>query len=176
MFDALRQLRDAVAPESGNLGSSNNNKSDDTEHALDTDELWKAYKAKDPDVVAMVPASEINTREDFVRWHAKQEMDKDTELVMQLASTVLEKSRAIDQQVQSLAMDRTREQQKEYIAQLMQENVQVAGELQKAYEDARKQRDACRTFLRENTCRALGIEEDDNRGAVFFLSSKKREE
>ncbi len=165
MFDALRQLRDAVAPESGNLGNANNK--DDTEHALDTDELWKAYKAKDPDVLAMVPTI-INSREDFVRWHAKHEMDKDTELVTQLASVVLEKSRAIDQQVQDHipGMHRTRQKQKEYIAHLVQENVQVARELEETYEQARQQRDRCRAYIRENTCRALGIEEDPD--AVFL--------
>ncbi len=171
MFDALRQLRDAVAPESGNLGNtinSNNNRNDDIEHALDTDELWKAYKAKDPDVIAMVPTTGINSREDFERWHAKHEMDKDTELVTQLASIVLEKSRAIDEQVQHHipGMHRTRQEQIEYIAQLVQENVQVARELEQTYEQARQQRDQCRAYIRENTCRALGIEEDPE--AVFL--------
>lgn len=172
MFDALRQLRDAVAPESGSLGTNNNtnnnNNSDDTEHALDTDELWKAYKAKDPDVLAMVPSTGIHSREDFCQWHAKQEMEKDTELVLQLASVVLEKSRAIDRQVQHNipGMHRTRSQQNEYIAQLVQENAQVARELEETYEEARQQRDQCRAFIRENTCRALGIEEDTD--AVFL--------
>ncbi|GAX25685.1 hypothetical protein FisN_15Lh054 [Fistulifera solaris] len=170
MFDALRQLRDAVAPESGNLGNTNNNnRNDDTEHALDTDELWKAYKAKDPDVLAMVPSmTGINSREDFERWHAQHEMDKDKELVTQLAAIVLEKSRAIDQQVQHHipGMHRTRPEQKEYMAQLVQENVQVARELEQTYAQARQQRDRCRAYIRENTCRALGIKEDSE--AVFL--------
>jgi hypothetical protein len=174
MFEALRGLRDAVAPESGNLGAqtnTNNDNNDDTTEP-DADELWHAYKAGDLEVVRMVQTSQRNSgstlkltsREDFIRWHAKMEMEKDTELVMQLASTVLDKSAEIDRQVDEdmPGMNRTRAQQMEYLEQLITENREAASALQEAYETAREKRDSCRQFIKDKTSEALGIEEESD--------------
>ena len=72
MFEALRGLRDAVAPESGNLGpaqnTTNNNNPTNTNAAEqststsasshptnypDAEELWQAYRVGDPSVAAL---------------------------------------------------------------------------------------------------------------------------
>ena len=177
MFEALRGLRDAVAPESGNLGSSSPNNDSNNEQP-DTDELWHAYKTGDPEVVRMVQTSlskdqtinaslKLTSREDFVRWHAKMEMEKDTELVMKLASTVLEKSEAIDKQVEALpGMQRTRAQQMEYLEKLIDSNQEAARELEEAYAAAKIKRDACRQFIEDKTSEALGIDEEREQGMM----------
>ena len=171
MFEALRGLRDAVAPESGNLGNTaapgsgnNNNNSNEP----DWEDLWHAYRKGDPGVLAMIAKTagnnkQITRREDFVRLHAKMEMEKDTELVLLLAKSVLDKSQEIDEQVAALpGMDRTRSQQMNRIKELIEFNQQASVELEEAFSAAKKRRDASRKFVQENTCRALGIEEDDN--------------
>lgn len=66
MFEALRGLRDAVAPESGNLGggannNNNNNNSNEgnnnnnnTNTEPDVEELWSLYRTGDRDVTDMI--------------------------------------------------------------------------------------------------------------------------
>ena len=41
--------------------------------------------------------------------------------------------------------------------QLLQQNQQVANDLELRYDIAKKKRDQVRTFIRDNTCEALGI-------------------
>lgn len=174
MFEALRGLRDAVAPESGNLGGQNNlnttNGNDENMVTPDTDELWQAYKASDPDVLRLVESHrnkndlplKITTREDFIRWHAKMEMEKDTELVMKSASTVLLKSAQIDKQVdeEMPGIHRTRDEQMQQIERLIQLNSEAAENLQSTYAVAREKRDACRRFIKVATAEALGVNEE----------------
>ena len=47
MFEALRGLRDAVAPESGNLGGNNAaaNGNGDSSSEPDFDEFWHSYRS-----------------------------------------------------------------------------------------------------------------------------------
>ena len=200
MFEALRGLRDAVAPESGNLGRTavpgglDHPAATSSSSEPDSEELWNLYRNKDPHVVASLteflekhPTGNNNnnnnhtttavsdpatsdptalalprTREEFIRLHAKMEMNKDTELVMRLAGTVLEKSRDIDQRVNETipGMHRTRQEQMRTIEQLMQRNQQVAEQLEQAFVTARQRRDACRAYIHQHTSRALGIEEE----------------
>ena len=169
MFEALRGLRDAVAPESGNLGGNAGNAvgTDTTENAdADFDEFWQSYRNGDPETVAMVrkvtPATP-QKREDFIRIHAKIEMEKDAELVKKLAGTVLEKSLQIDERVSTLpGMHRTRKEQMEYIEELLKKNAEAAEKLQKVYEEASRRRDQVRQFVKSSTCAALGIQEEVN--------------
>lgn len=161
MFEALRGLRDAVAPESGNIGQANTHEG----ASPDMDELWALYKRGDPTVVAMVTKANgsavIQKREDFIRVHAKMEMEKDSDLVMRLASTVLEKSLLIDEGVDSLpGMDRTKDEQMKRIEELVQLNAKAARDLETAYVIAKDKRDTCREFIRNHTCEALGIQEE----------------
>ena len=53
MFEALRGLRDAVAPESGNLGNPGNNASNENSEP-DFEEFWQT---RDERVANFVPAS-----------------------------------------------------------------------------------------------------------------------
>jgi hypothetical protein len=161
MFEALRGLRDAVAPESGNLGGNGNNENSEP----DFEEFWQSYRSGDPTTVST--ALKVNggikpqKREDFIRIHAKIEMEKDAELVTQLASTVLEKSSDIDDRVAGLpGMHRTRSEQMKYIDKLLELNSEAAKELEETYALAQQRRDLVRAFVRDNTCAALGIVED----------------
>ena len=181
MFEALRGLRDAVAPESGNLGGAANNNRDSGGNGgndngdsgggsgaggqPDFEELMQSYRMGDPTTVAMVHRANNGVkpqkREDFIRLHAKMEMEKDTELVKRLAGTVLLKSADIDTQVSELpGMNRTRSKQMEYIGKLLELNREASEELEKAYLTAQQRRDVVRKRVRENTCAALGIVED----------------
>jgi hypothetical protein len=159
MFEALRSLRDAVAPESGNLAGNGNN----DESGPDSEELWHLYRKGDAGVVAMIEKESggvISKREDFIRLHAKMEMEKDSELAMNLASTCLEKSTQINERVDSLpGMQRTRTEQMKRIEELVGLNQKAAQDLEKAHAVAREKRDSCRNYIRDNTCKALGIEE-----------------
>jgi hypothetical protein len=182
MFEALRGLRDAVAPESGNLGGNANNNpvvnsganSINTsssssllpEPDISIDDLWHAYRSGE-DRVFTAMITKVNSgvvvqkRDDFVRLHAKMEMEKDTELVFRLAGTVLAKSNEIDQKVDALpGMHRTSAEQMKYIEDMLEMNLLAAVELEAAYSAARERRNACRAFIRDSTCQALGIEED----------------
>jgi len=172
LFEALRGLRDAVAPESGNLGgiqqgSTNNDNinSSPTENSEnDFEEFCQSYQNGDPDTLAMVKKVTVTSpqqREDFLRIHKKIEMEKDAELVKKVASTVLEKSADIDCRVSSLpGMNRTRTEQMELIEQLIGKNRKTAMRLEDAYNRAEKQRKKVRAFVRDHTCESLGIIED----------------
>jgi hypothetical protein len=182
MFEALRGLRDAVAPESGNLGgnagnnnnnnnnntsnnnNSNNNNSNGEDQADSFDEFYQSYQNGDPDTLAVVQkitSTLPRKREDFIRIHAKIEMQKDSDLVQKLASTVLDKSADIDKRVSALpGMHRTRKEQMEYVEDLLKKNQEVSQKLEGAYQNAQERRDLVRKFVRQNTCAALGIAED----------------
>jgi hypothetical protein len=172
MFEALRGLRDAVAPESGNLGNTSNN-TDNTEGAAtepDVEELWQAYCNGDEAAIALVNkfsttttgAKVIQKRDDFMAWHAVMEREKDAELVETLAAAVLEKSDQIDAALLNVpGMHRKREQQMKYIQELIVANSAAAEELETVYKIAVSRRDECRQFVRDTTSVALGIEEED---------------
>ena len=162
MFEALRGLRDAVAPESGNLGGNAANESSEP----DMEDQWHAYKNGDPEITAKIKKVNAGVapqkREDFIRLHAKMEMEKDVELVMKLAGTVLEKSSQIDAQVDALpGMQRTRAEQMKLIEELLEANQKASQDLEAVYATAKERRDSCRTYIRENACQALGIEEEE---------------
>ena len=177
MFEALRRLRDAVAPESGNLGGNQNENKDDagsqqqqsssssSSDQPDFEEFWQNYESGDSATVALV--HKVNggkppaKREDYGRIHLLVEMEKDRELVRELATTILEKSAEIDQRVSDLpGMQRTKHQQMKQIEKLIDSNRQVAEELEAAYQTAEERRDKVRKFVKDNTCSALGILED----------------
>ena len=180
MFEALRGLRDAVAPESGNLGGSgpNNNSSNcnnpnnvntnntngNPTYGLDSyEDFWQAYRNGDTDIVAMVrrvSPTPPTKNQDFIRIHSRLEMEKDAVLVSKLAKTVLEKSAIIDERVSSLpGMHRTKTEQMEYIQSLLEKIKKADERLANAYQQAEEQRDAIREFVMNNTSNALGIQE-----------------
>ena len=165
MFEALRGLRDAVAPESGNLGGNGGKDTNAENSEPDFEEFWQSYRSGDPTVVALVQkvngGAPPQKREELIRIHKKVETEKDVELVKQLASTVLEKSADIDDRVSELpGMHRTRAEQMMRIEQLLELNRQAAEDLDNAFNKAQERRELVRKFIRDNTCSALGIVED----------------
>ena len=173
LFEALRGLRDAVASESGNLGGvqqGNNNNNDGFNNSPtdssenDYEEFCLSYQNGDPETKALVikHATTAPTREkDFRQIHEKIQEQKDDDLVKKVAGTVLEKSADIDRRVSSLpGMHRTRMEQMKLIEELIENNLETAKRLEDAYNRAEQQRKRVRTFVRENTCKSLGIIED----------------
>lgn len=179
MFEALRKLRDAVAPESGNLGDpnnpggggannnnngANNNNSDQQQQQDSFEEFYSNYHNGDPETlrrVESITSAIPRRREDFEKLHKRVEQQKDEELVERLAREVLDKSVDIDERVSALpGMDRTKSQQMAHIEALLKQNQQVCEKLQIAYDEAHDRRDLVRKFVRDNTCAALGIAED----------------
>lgn len=163
MFEALRGLRDAVAPESGNLGGDGNNGQSEN-HEPDLEEFWQTYRSGDAKTVAMVQKiSPIppKKREDYTRIYAKIESLRDAALVKRLAETVLEKSADIDERVTTLpGMQRTKSQQMDYINELLEKNGERNKKLEETFNRAKEKRDLVRKFVKDNTCTALGIVED----------------
>ena len=172
LFEALRGLRDAVAPESGNLGgvqqgntnSDGMNSSPTESSENDFEEFCQSYQNGDPDTLAMVrkvTTTPPQKREDFLRIHKKIEMEKDAELVKKVASTVLKKSSRVDQLVSSLpGMHRTRTEQMKLIQELIEKNRETGMKLEETYIRAEQQRKKVREFVRNHTCESLGIIED----------------
>jgi hypothetical protein len=172
LFEALRGLRDAVAPESGNLGgiqqgNTNNdgaNGSPTESSETDFEEFVQSYQNGDSDTLAMVrkvTSTPPQQREDFLKIHKKIEMEKDAELVKKVASTVLEKSAEIDRRVSSLpGMQRTRTEQMKLVQELIEQNRKTARRLEETYHRAELQRKKVRAFVRNHTCESLGIIED----------------
>jgi hypothetical protein len=159
MFEALRGLRDAVAPESGNVAATQGDSSDP-----DFEEFYQSFRNGDKETVDIVLQASggvaPTAREDFVRIHAKIEMTKDVELVARLASTVLQKSADVDARVAALpGMNRTRTEQMKRIEDLMTQNQEIEKELDEQYALAKERRDQVRKLLRERTGEALGIED-----------------
>jgi len=189
MFEALRKLRDAVAPESGNIVvatgfgqqvTTAQQQQQDTEDSFE--EFWIAYNNGDAETLEKVrqvsssgngstttatgtTATTTTTtkcsQKELRIIFAKLEMEKDAELAGTLASEVLEKSNQVNRRVDDLkGMNRTKAEQMVRITQLLQENQQVSNELQQAYDLALERRNQVRTTLKEQTCQALGIEEE----------------
>ena len=176
MFEALRGLRDAVAPESGNLGggqnnndgngkaNNNNNNSREVENSS-YEEFWQACRNGDPDVVATVnrlsPNAKPTKTADYIRIHSRLEIEKDAVLVAKLARTVLEKSAIIDDRVSTLpGMNRTKDQQFAYIQELIEKNNDASKRLEVAYTQAHQQRDEIRNHIMNHTSTSLGIFEE----------------
>ena len=206
MFEALRGLRDAVAPESGNLGDNNNNVGNDEngdsnnitsaagrnvanaqqQQHPDLEELWQLYRQGDEGArqliqsaivqfdIAKFPTGQMpQTRDQVAQIHAKMEQSRDTELVLKLAKTVLDKSRWIDCQVDQHipGMHRTIAMQQQRIHQLLNENAAIAQDLQAACDTALQKRNACRFFVQSNTCQALDIEDNTKNNAGIASAS-----
>ena len=164
MFEALRKLRDAVAPESGNLG--NTNATDDTNNNTstepDVEELWTSYCKGDASVATKLKIEQpVKLREEFVKIYNKYEREKDQELVAELANAVLEKSDQITSAVDQVpGLHRTKAEQLAYIETLIEQNAKVSAELDEVYQTAQQRRNEWRQFIKQNTSRALGIEEE----------------
>jgi hypothetical protein len=178
MFEALRGLRDAVAPESGNLASGSTNigtSSEDSQqmphdqnqdssssNGLDFEEFWQSYRNQDPDTLAAVRrlGPDPHKREDYVRIFRLWEREKDATLVGRLAQTVLQTSREVDRRVENLSgMERTQSEQMVIIKDLLVQNDLALKELVRYHGIALTRREQIRSLVLQQSCEALGIEE-----------------
>jgi len=100
--------------------------------------------------------------EEYVRLLHSARHDEDECTARRLAQNVLSKSRTIDALVSNLpGMERNRSDQLRKIGELISLNHELSHELEEAYTLANARREEVRRTLRENTCLALGIEEEE---------------
>ena len=100
--------------------------------------------------------------EEYVRLLHSARHDEDECTARQLAQNVLSKSRTIDALVSNLpGMERNRSDQLRKIGELISLNHELSHELEEAYTLANARREEVRRTLRENTCLALGIDEEE---------------
>jgi len=151
LFEALRGLRDAVAPTIDH---------EDMEY----EDFLMAYAKDQPYALELIEASDGNppkSRDEYLKLRAKNEMKKHAELVPKLAQGVLGASDKLDTLVSELpGMHRTKAEQMDRIQELLDENKVVDEELQEVYKKTEIRRDEIRLALQKVTCRALGIEEE----------------
>ena len=100
--------------------------------------------------------------EEYVRLLHSARHDRDECTARRLARNVLSKSRTIDALVSNLrGMERNRTDQLRKIGELIVLNHELSHELEEAYTLANARREEVRRTLRENTCLALGIDEEE---------------
>lgn len=185
LFEALRALRNAVAPESfsmdneskGNLEEDANNSASllqtravkgrsaiDYED-MDYDDFLMAYHEDDPFALELIKISDgkpPKTREEYAKLRAMNEMKTAMSVTKSEAENILSKSAALDDLVAALpGMNRTKKEQMERIQELIDENNKVNEELQLAYKEAEKKRQEIRLALKKVTCKALCIEQEE---------------
>ena len=181
LFEALRSLRDAVAPDTSNssFSDSNNdsapeqintvhdtNSNPNTHHLSDTDGDYNDFKTlikmKDPHTLKILGTRSMpKNREQYAQMLLDMEREQDMELVSTLANQVLEKSDKVDALVRTLpGMDRTKEEQMKIMDNLIRENWDAVNELELEYKKAQEMREEVRDLLQQMTCQTLGIEEE----------------
>ena len=183
----MRGLREAVAPtateaDDANTNTNNNNTNtnnndsnapkarnplhpdadpdyDDFLIAYHNDEEWALELAS---AAGNAGGKVPKNREEYVKLRAKLEMTKHSELVPKLAQNILRTSAQVEELVGALpGMERSREEQFDRIQILLKENLVVKKDLKETYALAEERRNEVKSKLRDVTCRALGIEEDD---------------
>jgi len=183
LFEGLRGLRDAVAPDSayqpppdqqhqlaGDIGEALTGPTTTAtttapDYEPDWDDFLVAYCKDEPYTLELVSKNggkPPRTKDEYRKLRSKLEVDKHTALVSKLAQEILGKSAAVDDLVANLpGMKKTKAQQMEHIQKLMEENIATDKELKTAYEQAEKRRNEVRSALERVTCNMLGIEEGD---------------
>jgi hypothetical protein len=174
LFEALRGLRDAVAPESSQI---NNSEDPSTQHSdnqsemrsaidhedMDYDDFLIAYHEDDPFALELIKSAEGDppkSKEEYVKLRAMNEMKKHAELVPKLAQNVLSKSAAVDDLVSKLP-GMTKVEQMTRIQELMDQNMKAEEHLQLAHKEAEEKRNEIRAALQRVTCKALSIQEEE---------------
>lgn len=188
LFEALRGLRDAAAPESAfqvqttqsdpaftdgvtpPATSYNTNESPTRPTVLNRDPDYEdfllAYHHKEPlalDLISKAGEKVPKSREEYIKCRAKVQKEKDQSLVSKLSKDILDKSHDISDLVANLpGMHRTKAQQMERISELLNENKCLEQELKDVHQEATMKRDLIRNMLLQVTCSALGIAEEDD--------------
>jgi len=177
LFEALRGLRDSVAPEStnnnGNVDEGNENpniggsgstipRKSPIDFDMDYDDFLLAYNRDDPvaiEFIAMADNKPPKTRDEYTKLRAKFAIKRASELMSRLSDNILNKSAAVHDLVASLP-NRTKAEQMQRISELIEENKKAEEGLQEAYVQAEMRRNKLRTVLDEVTCKSLGILEE----------------
>jgi hypothetical protein len=184
LFEALRALRNAVAPESfsmenelkgsveeetktsANLSQTRSviRRSAIDYEDMDYDDFLMAYHEDDPFALELIKISDgkpPKTREEYLKLRAMNEMKIAMNVTNSQAENILSKSAALDDLVAALpGMNRTKKEQMDRIQELLDENKKVDDELRLVYQEAEKKRQEIRMALKKVTCKALCIEQD----------------
>jgi hypothetical protein len=184
LFEALRALRNAVAPESfsmenelkgsveeetitsANLSQTRSvmGRSAIDYEDMDYDDFLMAYHEDDPFALELIKISDgkpPKTREEYLKLRAMNEMKIAMNVTKSQAENILSKSAALDDLVAALpGMNRTKKEQMDRIQELLDENKKVDDELRLVYQEAEKKRQEIRMALKKVTCKALCIEQD----------------
>lgn len=169
LFEALRTLRDTVAPDSSNQNRNNNNGNDNNNNnnpLSETDGDYEDFKAsiqmKESHALQILGSRPVpQNREQYAEMLLDVERERDMELVSKLAEEVLEKSDKVDELVGNLpGMGRGKEEQMDRIGALLEENWKAVQDLEEEYQKAQQIREEVRDLLQKTTYKALGIEEE----------------
>ena len=171
LFEALRGLRDSVAPESNinNTNEPNGNdpnsissqKSSPLDMEMDYEDFLLAYHRDDPvalEFIKMADNKPPKTRDEYTKLRAKFAGIRASELLSKLAGNILSRSAAVHNLVEDLP-NRTKAEQMERISELIEQNRAADEELNSVFSEAESKRNLLRSVLDEVTCKALGIEE-----------------
>jgi len=183
LFEALRGLRDAVAPESsrvdteepGDPNAQPHLSGDTGERAppqrsaidykdMDYDDFLMAYHNDEPYALELIRSADgkpPKTRAEYKKSRGMNEMKIAMNVTKTHAEKILSKSALVDNLVSALpGMHRTKEQQMQRIQELLELNARHEKELMTAYQEATRKRIEIRSELELVTCKALGISQE----------------
>ena len=171
LFEALRGIRDATAPEAlvaGDATSTNTNGakvgSTRNQDEADFDDFLIAYHNQEPhalEVAQKAGGKPPQSKEEYLKILARMDFESDIGTAQRLAGEILDKSREVEELGDHLpGMERSKEEQMDKIATLIEENRTIDRQLEEKHREASEKRDEVRTMLREVTCSTLGIEEE----------------
>lgn len=176
LFEALRGIRDATAPEAlvgdatstdgtkGGSGTKGGGGSTSNQDEADFDDFLIAYHNQEPhalEVAKKAGGKPPQSKEDYLKVLARMDFESDVGTAQRLAGEILDKSREVEELVDHLpGMERSKKGQMDRIATLIEENRTIDRQLEEKHREASEKRDQVRTMLREVTCSALGIEEE----------------
>ena len=184
LFEALRGLRDSVAPDTHNNENNNNNQptsdeNDNNESSaasqqqqqqqqslidtdMDYDDFLLAYNKDDPialEFIKMCNNQPPKTRDEYTKLRAKVAGIRAQELMSKLAGNILSHCTEVHNLVDSLP-DRTKLEQMERISDLIEQNSIAEEALKDAYVKAQERQKNLRSVLDQVTCKSLGIDEE----------------
>jgi len=170
LFEALRRLRDAVSPadhiveESDNTTTSRSPFEDTNQDLPDYEEFLLALLKDDPHVLRLLESYAGNhppkSREEYVKFAAKIQMEKDMALVSTLSKDVFMKSDAIDFWLTQIpGLHRNRQEQMNRIEQLIKLNKVQEDEWKLVYQEGQELQSRMREKLQSVTYTILPIQQ-----------------
>ena len=168
LFEALRGIRDATAPEAlvGEAANANTAKkgNSNNQDEADFDDFLIAYHNQEAhalEVAQKAGGKPPQSKEEYLKVLARMDFESDVGTAQRLAGEILDKSREVEELVDHLpGMGRSKAEQMERIATLIGENRAIDRQLEEKHREASEKRDEVRAMLREVTCSSLGIEEE----------------